>query len=82
MEKIIDKLCETFLDQESLQRAVHNPLKVRREWELYELLYNNAPDEYKEYVSLRSERQGEELKIAYKQGFKMAMRLVLESVKE
>ncbi|MBQ8352671.1 MAG: hypothetical protein IJY34_02640 [Clostridia bacterium] len=82
MEKIIDKLCETFLDQESLQVAGQNPIKMRREWELYEFLYKNAPDEYKEYVNLRSERQVEELKIAYKQGFKIAMRLVLESVKE
>lgn len=86
MENIIEKLYALHLDTDSTTLGIPNKESLDAEWKLYDFLYENLADECKksfsQYANLRNERAEEECKSAYKAGFKTALRLILESVKE
>lgn len=85
MEKIINKLYEMslntaepfgFFDKESTEQ----------EWRCYDSLYDNLSKEdreiFREYVNLRGLRSAHELQAAYEKGFKTAIQLLMEALKE
>lgn len=86
MEKIIENLYNIHITKENFPFGVPNKEQENREWELYNNLYEKlSGDEramFLEYAELRAERQKEERQAVYMYGFKTAIRLIIESLKE
>ena len=74
------------MEQSSYAFACQDTDAVKREWELYERLQDKLTKEQKtdfqEYTNLCAERQSVERRAAYEQGFKAAIRLLLEAAKD
>ena len=86
MEKIIKKLYDLHLQEEQYPFGVVDKENMRKEYEAYcTLAQTLAPlmkEKLSEYVNLNNERHKTELMAVYEFGFKTAMKLVLECVKE
>ena len=86
MEKIIEKLYELQLQEETSAFATENNSALKQEWLLYDYLYSDLKGDhhtaFQKYSNFCLERQQEELKIAYKNGFQTAIKLILETTKE
>ena len=86
MQDIIQKLYDIHLKDDSYLLGIPNKENLNKEWELYNYLYKNLSTEYKDlflqYANLRTERQSEETKNAYTNGFKVAIKLIIESSHE
>ena len=84
MDKIIEKLFNIHLQNKDFLTALSNKDSAVREWQLYELLLEKLPVEEKEifaeYSRLCNQRQGNEIQLSYEQGFKTAIRLMIESI--
>ena len=83
MENIIHKLFDLHISTEPFPFGKSNKQNMDEEWKIYSFLYENLSDEYEKlflkYIELRGLRQNEEIKSAYEQGFKTAIRLLTES---
>ena len=85
MEQIIDKLYELSLNTPQ-HFDVFDKETIDKEWRCYDYLYKNLNEKCKkvfiEYLELRSSRNSRELQIAYESGFKTAVQLFTEALKE
>lgn len=85
MEKIIEKFYN-FHFKENYPFFVPDRESMQKECELYCSLLEEIPKELNEklseYSSLAEERHKTELQKAYEHGFRTAINLILESVKE
>lgn len=86
MEKIIEKLYDLHLQEEQFPFGIADKERMQKEYETYCTLSQTISPLIKkqlsEYVSLNDERHKAELKAMYVYGFKTAIRLILEGVKE
>lgn len=86
MNSIIERLYETHLKMEDLPFGTPDHEEEREEWELYLQLTKHLPEEHKEdfsrYIELRGNRQNREMKAVYDYGFKTAIKLMIEALKE
>lgn len=86
MEKIIEKLYNLHLEEEQFPFGVADKESMEKEYDIYCMLAQTLPpfmkQQLSEYATLNEERHKTELKAAYEYGFKTAMKLILESVKE
>ncbi len=86
MEKIIEKLYYLHKENEPFPYGKVCREKENREWELYHYLYENLLiDErsiFSEYINLKTDRNKEELLASYEFGFKTAIQLITEALKE
>ena len=86
MEKMIEILYKANMEQFSYAFARQDTEAMKREWALYEQLQENLTKEQKtdfqEYTNLCAERHSVERRAAYEQGFKAAIRLLLEATKD
>ena len=86
MEGIIEKIYELHVRTQDFPFGASHKEELDEEWKLYDVLYNDLPAEYKElfrkYVNLRGVRQERELKSSYEYGFKTAVKLLTEALKE
>jgi hypothetical protein len=84
MDHIIHKLFDLHINTEPFPFGKPNKQNMDEEWEIYAFLYENLPEEYKKtflkYIELRGARQNEDIKSAYEQGFKTAIRLLTEAL--
>lgn len=85
MESIIDKLYDLEVDISSFLELISKE-DIKRESIAYAHLYKNLPQKEKEifaeYLQLKSDRHKEELKTAYKLGFKSAIKIAMEMMKD
>ena len=86
MENIIDKLFEMSFNAEEFFVGEINKDTHKKEWELYMALHEKLLLEDKKmfstYANLCNERHKEEILMAYKHGFKTAINMILESIKQ
>lgn len=86
MENIIEKLYQIHLDADIFSFSFLNKEATEKEWQLYHYLYRNLSGDIKkaflEYVETKTVRQNEESKKAYVQGFKNALKLITEALKD
>jgi hypothetical protein len=86
MENIIEKLYDLHLKVETFPFGQTNAEDTNREWRLYDYLYKTLNGELKkmfcEYARLNGTRHSEEAKNAYMYGFKTAITLIAEALKE
>ncbi len=86
MDNLIEKFYELYFGDSSFLIAITDKQNIKEEWNAYDILYKNLSDEQKKnllkYVSLRGKRQAEELKEVFIRGFKTAVKLWTESLKE
>ena len=86
MEKIIEKLYQLHLQEEDFFLGVVDREKMQKEYDVYCALSQTLPafmkEQLTEYSNLNEERHQAELKAAYEYGFKTAIKIVLEGIKE
>ena len=86
MDKIIDKLYGLQFNIDNYPLGITNKENIEKEYGIYYILQNNLLGENKDlflrYVDLNEERRSEELRVAYENGFKTAIKLVLEGISE
>ena len=86
MEKMIERLYQAHLQEEQLPFGVPNREKQQKECEIYCTFSEDLPQPMKallkEYDSLIEERHKAELQAAYEYGFKAAVKLILEGIKD
>ena len=86
MNKIIEQICKIQLEENPCLFTPENREQSKKEWGLYDELYSGLSGEIKtkflEYTNLCAERHAEGVRFAYEKGFKDAIRLLLESLKE
>ena len=86
MDDIIDKLYAIHLDTETFPYGKPNKEEVDEEWSLYHFLYENLTDNCKQsflrYVELITVRQDGERRAVYGYGFKTAVKLFIQSLKD
>lgn len=86
MDKIIDKLYGLQLNIDNYPLGISNKENMEKEYGIYYILQNNLLGENKDlflrYVKLNDERRSEELRAAYENGFKTAIKLILEGISE
>ena len=86
MEKIIEKLYQLHVQEEQYCFGVIDKEKMEKEYDAYCKLFQTLPTFMKgqltEYSNLNEERHQAELKAAYEYGFKTAIKVVLEGIKE
>ena len=86
MDDIFKKLYDLHLITSATPFGQVDKETLDEEWRLYHFLYENLSKENKqafsEYTNLRETRQNEETKAAYIYGFKTAIQLIIESLKE
>lgn len=84
MDKIIEKLFNIHIQADDFLLVASNKENSILEWQLYDSLLNNLPVDKKEtfieYIGLCNQRQKKEILFSYEQGFKTAIRLILESI--
>ena len=85
MSKILNALFE--VDKENISTPANQPKRedVNLEWELFHNIYEELPENKRElfltYVRLRDTRENIEQRACYQHGFKTAIRLLNESLK-
>lgn len=86
MEKILEKLYKLHIEDGFYPYGRINHENEKKEWELYHYLYQNLHNQEKqiflEYTNLKEERYKEELKSVYEYGFKEAIQLIAEALKD
>ena len=86
MEFIIDELFEVYRKKTEFPFGKPNKQELLREFELYETimeeLSKEVKDTFREYAELCCLRSSEEIKQSYINGFKTAVQLFLETMKE
>ena len=86
MNDLIEKLYDLHLNTSYQPLGVPDKEAKKKEIELYHLLYEDLSEENKrffmEYVNLTGIRMCNQVKAAYECGFKTAIRLLLESLKD
>ena len=86
MESMIDKLFDLHMSTEALPLGRLDKEQTDREWELYftltEKLSKSDSSLFAEYLVLRQAREEVEKKNIYAYGFKAAIQLFIESLKE
>ena len=86
MENFIDQFYDLYLKNESFPFGKINKEAYQHEWGLYNMLYENLPEKYKnifkEYIRAREDREREEKKAIYKNAFKHGMQLIMESIQK
>ena len=86
MDKVIEKLYNLHLEEEQFPFGVVDKESMEKEYDTYCMLAQTLPkfmkQQLSEYANLNDERHKRELQAAYEYGFKTAMKLILESVKE
>ena len=86
MDKIIEKLYKLHLEEEQFPFGVADKESMQKECEVYCMLAQTLPqpmrEQLSEYSALNEERHQSELQAAYEYGFKTAIKLVLESLKD
>ena len=86
MEKIIEKLYQIHLQEEDFSLGIVDREKRQKEYDAYCALSQTLPTFMKgqlaEFSNLNEERHKAELQSAYELGFKTAIKLILEGVKD
>ena len=86
MNKMIEQIYTIQTEEDPCLFMGGNRERIKREWALYDELYSSLLEKNKtlflEYTNHCTERHAEELKNAYEKGFKAAIRLLAESMKE
>ena len=86
MEKMIEKFYQLHLQEEQFPFGITDREKMEKEYDAYIMLSQTLPkfmkEQLSEYVNLSDERHKAELQAAYEYGFKTAIKLMLESVKD
>ena len=86
MEKIIEKLYEIHLNEEQYPFGIVDKESIQKEYDLYfflsQTLSGDDKEHFSEYANLNDERHKMELKAMYEYGFKTAVKLFLETIKE
>ena len=86
MEKMIEKLYQMQVEEEQFLCRVVDREKRQRECDAYLMFSQTLPQfmrgQLTEYIDLCDERHKAELQAAYEYGFKTAIKLVLESLKD
>ena len=86
MEKIIEKFYDLHLQEEQLPFGFVDKERMNKEYDAYCTLSQTLPPSIKglfaEYVNLSDERHKAELKCMYEYGFKTAIKLLIEGMKE
>ena len=86
MKDIIEKLYETYIETEAFLMGDIDKEKTSEEWKVYEILYESLTAEqekkFLKYIRLRGDRQAKEMKKVFAEGFKTAIRLWTESLKQ
>ena len=86
MEKIIEKLYQLYIQEEGFSFGVVDREKMQKEYDAYCGLSQILPafmrGQLEEYSSLNEDRRQAELQAAYKCGFKTAIKMILEGVKD
>ena len=86
MEKIIEKLYQLHVQEEQYCFGIIDKEKMEKEYNAYCQLSQTLPAFMKgqltEYSNLNEERHKAELQAAYVYGFKTAIKLILEGVKD
>lgn len=86
MDDILNKLYELHLKSTAFPLGKIDKNILDEEWQLYHFLYENLSDEHKKvfsrYTNLKEIRQNEETQAAYVSGFKAAIQLIINSLKE
>lgn len=86
MEDILNKLYEIHSDTNP--RTYRKSIKenLDEEWRMYDVLYAELSEKQRKmfikYVEICGMRQSEEMAVSYESGFKTAIRLIAESLKE
>ena len=85
MQDLIEQLFELHLKNADCPLGVYDRELTQEEWGLYMDLIDNLPTKLKQkfsrYTELLNVRHAEEIKNAYKYGFKNAVCLVTEALK-
>lgn len=86
MENIIEHLFKVHMETDSHPLGKIDKEKNRTEYTLYQCLIDELGAEHKEkfrkYVNVCIEQKDEELKAMYEYGFKAAVRMFLEAIKD
>ncbi len=86
MGDIFEKLYAIHLDTENFPYGKPNKEETDEEWELYQFLYEHLADNHKKaflrYAELITERQDRERRAVYEYGFKTAVKLFIQSLKD
>ena len=86
MKDIIEKFYETYIEAETFLTGGIDKEKTNEEWKAYEILYESLTAEQEKkllkYIRLRGDRQAQEMKKVFTEGFKTAIRLWTESLKQ
>ena len=86
MDSIIGKFFDLCVNEEGESLFLPKKENLDREWELFHLFAETLPFEKKElfleYAQLRTEKETSSQQTAYKLGFKTAIRLLTETLKE
>ena len=86
MNELIEKMYNFDFEAGSFFGEIADKTVSRREWALYESLYERLSEKdrkiFLEYVNLQTEEHEKELKAAYEQGFKTAVTLIVDCMKK
>ena len=86
MEKLIEKLFNLHNKMEEISFPEHDKEEMNREIQLYDFLYESMSEQnhalFLEYIRIRERRQAQDVQVAYEQGFKTAIKLIFEALKE
>ena len=87
MQKVIDALFKEYLEENPFPiNDKQNQEDFKTEWAIFNTLYENLDREQRElflrYTRLRDTREALENKTCFHQGFKRAIRFIIDSLKE
>lgn len=86
MDDIFEKLYAIHLETESFPHGKPNKEEMDEEWELYQFLYDNLIGNQRQaflrYAELVAARQEREREAVYEYGFKAAIKLFVQSLKD
>ncbi len=86
MEDMIEKLYELHVSTNTFPFGVPNKEEMDEEWKIYNFLYGMLCEPYKgefsKYAELCKKREDAEYKAAYEYGFKAAIKIIIQGLKE
>ena len=86
MEELIERLYNAHIREEAFPFGKNNLLKQSKEFAVYKYLKENLPEGYQkifiDYIKAKEEREDSQLRYAYEQGFKAAVCLFVNSLKQ
>ena len=86
MEDMIEKLYNLHVSTNNFPFGKPNKEVMDEEWKIYSFLYGALCEPYKgeflRYADLCRSRQEEEYKAAYEYGFKTAINIIIQGLKE